>query len=103
MEREKAEWSRRKYYEDISRALDTGQLAFVLQFGEGPDVQDGNLKEREAAGKRKVEELLQAHGCSTEKTRHELERYGEILRSIYFKTGLQAGICLQAELLSGKK
>lgn len=100
MKQEEREWCQVKYYEDISRALDTGQLASLIQFGERSAVQEKDLLEREQAGKREVEELLRSYGCSTEKIRQEMEQYGEILQSLYFKTGVQTGICLQAVLLS---
>lgn len=100
MKTEEREWCQAKYYEDISRTLDTGQLASLIQFGERSVVREKDLLEREQDGKREVEELLQNYGCSTEKIWKEMERYGEILQSLYFKTGVQTGICLQAVLLS---
>lgn len=103
MKQEEREWCQAKYYEDINRTLDIGQLASLIQFGERAAVREKDLPEREQAGKREVEELLQSYGCYTEKIRQEMERYGEILQSLYFKTGVQTRICLQAVLLSRGK
>lgn len=89
-----------KYFRNINEALNIHQLANTIQFGGSVIIDDNNWEENEKRAYEVLIDSLKQVDCDKQKTLDQFKEFKEILQTIYLELGIQAGICLQAELLS---
>lgn len=100
MKTNKIEKYQTRYYRNINEALDIQQLANMIQFGGSVVIDENSLAEREINAYEILTISLKPYNFDMQKILEKFTEYSEVIQSIYLELGIQAGICLQTELLS---